>query len=137
MERHLAVDRRKERGSTVVEAALGLLFFLTFICGIMDFGRAIWTYNTLSYAAAEGARYAIVHGGESDFPATATQIEGIVESSAAGLNPAYVDVLTTWEPDNTPGNIVQVTASQNFSSIVPLLPSGITLTSTSRMTIHH
>lgn len=52
----------RRSGQALVEFALVLPVLLLVVTGIMDAGRAVWQENTLSYAAREGTRYAIVHG---------------------------------------------------------------------------
>ena len=136
-DRRSLAPRKNEQGSVAIEVALGLLLLMTCLFGVMDFARVVWCHNTLAYAAQKGTRHAIVHGGISNYPATVAQIESIVENSAVGLDPNHLSVTTTWEPDNTPPNVVQVVANYDFHSVVPLFPSLITLTKTSRMRVHY
>jgi Flp pilus assembly protein TadG len=53
----------RSRGQAMVEFALVIPVFILLLVGIFDFGRVIWVNDTLSTAAREAARYAIVHGG--------------------------------------------------------------------------
>ncbi len=55
--------RSRGRGQAMVEFALIAPIFLSLLMGIADLGRVVWAYNSLSSAAREGARFAIVHGG--------------------------------------------------------------------------
>jgi len=48
-----------ERGSTLVEFAIGATVFLTVMFGVIEFGRALWTHNALADAARRAARYAV------------------------------------------------------------------------------
>ncbi|MDH3645827.1 MAG: pilus assembly protein [Gammaproteobacteria bacterium] len=49
-----------ERGTTTVEFAIvGSLFFMV-LMGVLEFGRALYTWNTLSEVARRGARVAAV-----------------------------------------------------------------------------
>jgi TadE-like protein len=50
----------RQTGQAATEFALIALIFFGLMCGIIDFGRGIWYYNTLSNATREGARYASV-----------------------------------------------------------------------------
>lgn len=125
---------RGERGSELVELAFVSLLFFALVFGIMEFGRAIWIYDTVAHLAREGARYAIVRGAESGRATSAGEVETYVQGRAAGMT--NLVVTTTWEPDNEPGSVVQVRVEQTFLPIVPLLPlPSMTLTSTSRMVI--
>jgi Flp pilus assembly protein TadG len=49
-----------ERGQAMVELATMLVILLTLLAGIVDFGRAFFTYITLRDAAQEGASYGSV-----------------------------------------------------------------------------
>ena len=53
------MKRTNQRGGTLVEAALVLVVFLTFLFGIMEFGRGYNLYQVATNAAREGARFAV------------------------------------------------------------------------------
>jgi hypothetical protein len=57
---------RHPRGQALVEFALILPVFVLLIVGIFDFGRVVWATTSVTNAAREAARYAIVHGGSPD-----------------------------------------------------------------------
>jgi hypothetical protein len=61
-------DREDDRGQSLVEFALLLPLMLLIITGLFDVARAVWEENTLSYAAREGTRFAIVHGSNGQGP---------------------------------------------------------------------
>lgn len=52
--------KKKHAGATTVEFALSLLVFLTFLLGITDFSRMLFTWNAANEATRMGARYAVV-----------------------------------------------------------------------------
>jgi Flp pilus assembly protein TadG len=54
-----ATKKSEERGSTLVEFAIGATVFLTVMFGVIEFGRALWTHNALADAARRAARYAV------------------------------------------------------------------------------
>ncbi len=51
---------KNQCGATVVEFALVLIIFLTFILGILDFARMLWTWNAANEATRWGARISVV-----------------------------------------------------------------------------
>ncbi len=53
--------RRRESGQAMVEFALVLPILLAVLCGIIDFGWLYYNQLTLTNAAREGARYAVIH----------------------------------------------------------------------------
>jgi Flp pilus assembly protein TadG len=122
---------RGERGSQIMEVALVAPLFFMLMFGITEFGRAIWLFGSISHAAREGTRYAIVRGGESGRAATEDEIQTFVRN-VIGLSDAQVT--TTWDPDNMPGSVVEVTVQLPFDPIFPVMPS-VPLSSTSRLVI--
>ena len=50
----------EQRGATTVEFALALIVFLTFLLGITDFSRMLFTWSAANEATRAGARFAVV-----------------------------------------------------------------------------
>lgn len=75
----------KTRGQALVEFALVIPLVLLLFMGIVDFGRAIYAYNTISNAARDGARKAIV-----DQTAGVAAREAADQATALGLSPTDV-----------------------------------------------
>src|SRR5882724_1302459 len=57
---------KPEKGQALVEFATVTLLFFTLVFGIIEFGRALWTWNTIAQATRAGARYAAVEIPTSD-----------------------------------------------------------------------
>lgn len=55
-----SMPRATQRGATTIEFALGLLIFLMFLLGIVDFSRMLFTWAAANEAARAGVRYAVV-----------------------------------------------------------------------------
>jgi hypothetical protein len=62
------IRRRPERGQGLVEFALVLPIFLLLLVAVFDLGHVVWANDTLSNAAREATRFAIVHGGSTSTP---------------------------------------------------------------------
>lgn len=60
--------RGRDRGQALVEFALVLPILAALIFGLLDVGRVVWAQDSISNAAREGARFAIVHGGSPATP---------------------------------------------------------------------
>jgi Flp pilus assembly protein TadG len=56
------VSSRGEQGQVIVEFALVGLVFFFIVFGIMEFSRALYTYNTLVQSTRAAARWAVVNG---------------------------------------------------------------------------
>jgi len=52
-------------GQSLPEFALVVPIFLVLVLAVFDVGRVVWANNSLTNAAREAARFAIVHGGSS------------------------------------------------------------------------
>ncbi len=118
-------------GTTIVEFAIISIAFFLLIIGLLDVGRGIWTYNSLSAVAREGTRYAIVNGSFNTTPATAKDVSDLVKNK---LRMTGVTVNTVWDPDNSRGSTVTVTVRHEYRPIVGLFPS-VPLVARSQMAI--
>ena len=56
----MTIQRRSQRGQSLVEFALVLPILLILVLGIVDFGMGLRAYVTLTNATREGARFAAV-----------------------------------------------------------------------------
>ena len=68
--------REKRQGQSLVEFAMSLLFLMVLLAGVVDIGRAYFTFIALRDAAQEGASYG------SAFPTFCTQIRERIKSSS-------------------------------------------------------
>ena len=144
-------------GNALVEFALVLPLVLTGIFGVIDFGRALYTYHFVSNAAREATRWASVRGATcnptvytSACPAAPEDVTDFVASiTPAGIDksPSKLVVDTHWlvPPGKTnpctgsrknPGCAVQVHVTYNFKFVLPFLPRATyPMKSTSEMII--
>jgi len=84
-----------EKGVVVVEAALTLIMFMTVLLGVMEAGRFISVYQTLTDAAREGARLAIAPDtGTSNRPGVSeiqAEVQRFLDSNAVKGTTINVD----------------------------------------------
>jgi Flp pilus assembly protein TadG len=145
---------RDQRGSAeAVELAFTLPILLMVVFGIIGFCQAMYAYHFVSFAAQEGARYAMVRGADwttacaTSAPpsftltyqcnAAASDVQNFVRSAATlGIKATNITVTTTW-PGTTPsavttcpgattnskGCFVKVQVSYPFYYPVPFLPT--------------
>lgn len=118
-----------------MEFALSSVLFFSLVFGIIQFGRAIWQYNTVSNLAQEGARWASVHGSSSATPATAAQLQTFVESRSVGI-PVTVTATPANPSGVAPGSTITVRVQSSFNAAVGLIPSAtLNLESTAKMIV--
>ena len=125
----------REAGQSMLEFALAAIIFLTLLLNIMNMGYAIYCYHTISNAAREAVRYAIVRGPNSTTPATIAQIQQIAVNSAIGVNLSTSNVTVSWpsDPRLTSQKDVKVVVNFPYNLIMP--PVNVTLSSTSQMLV--
>lgn len=124
------------RGATMVEFAMVFLIFMTLTIALIEGGRMVWVYTTLSHASRQGARFAMVHGKQN--PVNDSEIAKVVHSNAVGLDSKNVTVKTTWNPDKSRGSSVEVKVAHDLAFVTAKIffkASQIRLGSTSRMTV--
>jgi Flp pilus assembly protein TadG len=103
-------------GTVAIEYALILPVMLLFTLGIMDTGRLLWTYITLSRATEVAARYGAVCNPAT---VTCTGIPAYAVAQAWGIN----DVTAANFAVATSACGVQVAANYTFTFITPWFPS--------------
>lgn len=121
--------KSRQSGATVIEFALVLLIFLTFLLAITDFSRMLFTWNAASEATRAGARYAVVCDDTSNKPLVLARMQKILPQIAdANLSLA-------WTPSGcTPASCEGVTVTivnLDYQWISPI--AGLTALSGIRM----
>lgn len=101
-------SRRRQRGQATVEFGLTILLLLMVVIGILEFGRLVWLYNTISNLSREIARYtiAIQHQREAigDIQTAGTILGDVVPLYDTGLDTQFLvaGTLTTQNGLPTP-----------------------------------
>jgi Flp pilus assembly protein TadG len=113
---------KSEQGQSLMEMALTMSLLLILLVGIVDIGRAFFTYMALRDAAQEGALYG------STTPTSTSDIETRVWNSSTLLQNladdpnADTNVAVTLIGSACTGNGIQVRVSyENFPITMPLL----------------
>ena len=120
--------RNDQRGSTLVEFAIGATVFLMVMFAVIEFGRALWVHNALSDAARRGVRYAVTHSSAD----TVAVKNVVVYGDPAGGTQPLVDNLTTSNVDVNYSNFglnggtatVSITSYQ-FQFVFPIVSTSI------------
>ena len=108
----ITVGQARKRGSALIEFFFASIILLTFIFGILDFCRAVYAWEFVTYAARAGARWAMVRGNQcylanpaswcdpassATSGATSADVQTYVQTlNLPGVNPAGISVTTTW-----------------------------------------
>ncbi|MDA1312624.1 MAG: TadE/TadG family type IV pilus assembly protein [Acidobacteria bacterium] len=129
----------------MVEFSLFFITFLVLSVGLMELGRGVWTYVTLSHAARAGGRYAIVHGASNPIAVDGTTVTEYVKDNAVGLNDSNLSVVVSYDTGtpgdaapNVQGNVVEIRVQYPFQLVSGGLiasQSTIQMASTTRMVV--
>lgn len=105
--------RRGQRGVATVETALTLIFFFMMLLGVIEAGRFVSVYQTLTNAAREGARLGVApNSGTSTRPGEdeiRAEVQRFLASNA--ISGATVTVERNFAPGAVANEYTRVTAS--------------------------
>ena len=110
------MNRRRgdSRGQSLVEFALVLPILLVMFMGIFDFGRAIFAFNSVSNAAREGMRVAIVNQNP-------TVITSKAKAAMTGLPPDGTSVTFTNCGTLKIGCLASVKVTYGWQALTPII----------------
>ena len=120
------IARRHEQGQSLIEFSLMGIALVTILLGLVDLGRAYFTYLALKDAAAEGAYFGSVYPqcASVSGPCTApdTVDYRIRNSSPKGSLVDWSSAsITSTVPATTPGESITVTVSYQYQLITPVI----------------
>jgi Flp pilus assembly protein TadG len=142
---------RRQRGQGLTEFALVIPIFLLLVVALFDLGRAVFAYNTLTNAAREGARIAIVNQYTPTIVSRAKSQTNIVELDDPSVSVSFWNVGTDGNPDIAKGQcnnrvavgcLVIVQFEATYRPITPfisniLFGNGVTFTATSQLSVEY
>jgi Flp pilus assembly protein TadG len=118
---------RHHRGQSLVEFALILPIFLVVLLGLFDLGRAVFYHSTISNAAREAVRLAIVDQNPPAIRQRAVdEAGGVMPITTADvtvrfLGPTLQASGHTCNATPSQGCIVEVTVDHNFTPATPFV----------------
>lgn len=127
--------KQDEKGSTLVEYAIGATVFIMAVFAVLEFGRALWAHNALTDAARRGARYAVLHLPNSGEDANIKNlvvygnVDGGTQPLLPGLSTANVTVSRTSDFSVNSGTATVSITGYEFQFVLPMLPKKITMPS--------
>ncbi len=131
--------RSSEEGAELLEMALVLPILLMLLLGIIAFGRAYDIYQTITRAAREGARQAVLTGcatcaNPTTIPPSSTVQTSYVNPSlqAANLDPGqvqnYLEQYVWLDPSDTPPQVCGIQISFQYPYTLTLPFTSLNLT---------
>jgi len=108
-----------QRGQSLVEMAISLTMLLMLMAGVLDIGRAYYTYLSLRDAAAEGAAYGSIHPTD-----TSGIIDRVVGESPGGVVDWNASTVTTdILVKNCRGGGIKVKVDYSYTLLTPFIGS--------------
>jgi Flp pilus assembly protein TadG len=144
--------RRSSRsGQSLAEFALVLPIFLVLFFAVFDLGSAVFTFNSLTNAAREGARLAIVNQDTASIIARAETQVSVAEINAPNVT---IDFYNADPDDGTPntsdpcaapiayGCLAVVSFESTYRPLTPIIgnilfKNGVTFKATSILTVEY
>ena len=130
-----------ERGQALVEFALVASFLVILVVSILEMSLFLYTYATLTDAAKEGVRSAIVHGSSGTGTVDAEDCGTDLTTAANAVIMTYTNlsfhklsssnITITCPNGNAPGNLVTVAVSYPFQPLLLSNWASITISATS------
>jgi hypothetical protein len=140
----LSMRRKKSRGGTLIEFTMFAFLLIIVLLSVVEMGRMVLVYTTVTNSARAAARYAIVHGGSrtgsgingpSGPAADPPEVVQVVKNFAhMGLLDATRLTIHVTYPNgtNTVASSVNVVVSYAYNPMIGLLPLQVPLSNTSR-----
>lgn len=142
-------SRHRSRGQALVEFAVVLPVFLMSFVGVIDLGTAVFSYNSLTNAAREGARLAIVNQDEASIIEHAESQVAVAEIDAPNVTVGFYQEAKNGSPDTSRpcapvavGCLAVVTFEATYHPLTPvigrmLFKDGVTFTAKSVLTVEY
>jgi Flp pilus assembly protein TadG len=140
---------RGGRGQSLVEFSLVIPIFLVLLIAVFDLGRGVFAYNTLTNAAREGARMAIVNQDTATIIADAKRATAIVELNNPSVQIGFYVMADDGSPDLSNdcspvavGCLAVVSFEADYRPITPVISnivfgSGVKFTAMSVLSVEY
>ena len=122
----------------MVEFALVVSIFLLLLFALFQLSLVLLTYNSITFAAREAARYGMVHGPKSPNPATSSEIQQVAINAAPSLGLSASNVNINWvtDPNLPTKQDIQVQITYSYQFQIPFVtPAKASFVSTSQLIV--
>jgi Flp pilus assembly protein TadG len=115
--------RDPNEGATAVETALVFSVLMLLLFGIIEFGYALWQWNTMMLAVEQAGRYVMINNASCNASCAVSQMKLVLTSASSCTTPTagQICVSATTSPATTPPTMTL--ASAYNINLVALIPS--------------
>jgi Flp pilus assembly protein TadG len=114
---------RRDDGQDLVEYAFVLPVLMLLLMGIIEFGVAVWHYDTVANVAREVARCGIIYSESWDDRINGQCIPEAIQTFGLGLNLTAGD-FSVYPPELTGDNTIRVEVDYNYQPIIAAVTGG-------------
>ena len=107
--------RRREEGTAAVEAALIAPVLFLALLGIVEFGNALWQWNTMLLAVEQTARYVMVNNASCDASCAQSQMQGILPTASVCTTPTTGQICVSASTTTGTPSTMTLSAAYNFN----------------------
>jgi Flp pilus assembly protein TadG len=116
-----------DEGATAVETALIFSVLMLLLFGIVEFGFALWQWNTMTLAVQQAGRWAMIHNTDTNIASDAeSQMQYVLTTAAVCTTPTAGQICVKAQRNaGTPPapSTIKLTAAYNFNLMAPYIPS--------------
>ena len=118
--------RRWDEGAAAVEAALVLPVLFLAVLGIVEFGMAVWQWNTMLLAVEQAGRYVMVNNSTCDVSCAETQMQAVLSSASVCTTPTAGQVCVSASTTAGTPSTMTLSAAYSFNLLSLFTPFTIT-----------
>jgi Flp pilus assembly protein TadG len=120
--------RRWDEGTAAIEAALVLPVLFLLILGIIEFGMAMWQWNTMLLAVEQAGRYVMVNINNAgcDVSCAEGQMQAVLSGASVCTTPSSGQICVSASTSTGTPSTMTLTAAYSFNFLALTGPFTIT-----------
>jgi len=119
-------SRRQEEGTAAVEVAFIAPILFLAILGIVEFGMALWQWNTMLLAVEQTGRYVMVNNASCDTSCAQVQMQAALPAASVCATPTAGQICVSASKSAGTPSTMTLTAAYNFNLLALFGPFTIT-----------
>jgi Flp pilus assembly protein TadG len=117
---------RWDQGAAAVEAALVLPVLFLFVLGIVQFGMALWQWNTMLLAVEQAGRYVMINNASCGVSCAETQMQAVLSGASVCTAPTSGQMCVSASTTAGTPSTMTLSAAYNFNPVAFFQPFTIT-----------
>jgi Flp pilus assembly protein TadG len=118
--------RRWDEGAAAIEAGLVLPLLFLAVLGIVEFGMAIWQWNTMLLAVEQAGRYVMINNSTCNASCAETQMQAVLSSASVCTTPTSGQICVSASTTAGTPSTMTLSAAYNFNLLSLFTPFTIT-----------